>query len=217
LGRQKDRRRGYKPSQSLQRRSGHWPPRARVLVVCEGEQTEPRYFRALCNHKRLSTAEVEVCGPLLGTHPSCVVKYALTRRKQTPKSQPFDEVWCVFDRDDHERIHEALTRARHCGIKVAFSNPSFELWFLLHLAPYSSAERMRSEVVSRLKKYIPDYHKSMDVYYGLVPHQQVASLSAKRLRNDHQGAGRKETHNPSTSVDLLVEKLNALAETQYRP
>ncbi len=46
----------------------------------------------------------------------------------------YDQVWCVFDRDDllPRQISEALHYAQQGAIRVAFSNQAFELWYLLH-------------------------------------------------------------------------------------
>ncbi len=45
-----------------------------------------------------------------------------------------DSIWCVFDRDDNS--NEVLLRAKQSaqkeGYHLAYSNPSFELWLLLH-------------------------------------------------------------------------------------
>jgi hypothetical protein len=128
------------------------------------------------------------------------------------QNDPFEEVWCVFDRDEHQKIDEALVRARDCKIRVAFSNPCFELWLLLH-HEYTSAYLERDKAASLLKRHLPGYHKSTDVYDRLLPNQQAAIDSAQRLRQWHQEAGHKETENPSTRVDILVAELNALAGT----
>jgi hypothetical protein len=43
-----------------------------------------------------------------------------------------DEVWCVFDVDEHPKLAEARDQANANGIQLAVSNPCFELWLLLH-------------------------------------------------------------------------------------
>ena len=47
-------------------------------------------------------------------------------------NRSFDEVWCIFDRDDHHRFDEATRVAKKAGIRTAISNPCFELWLILH-------------------------------------------------------------------------------------
>ncbi len=36
---------------------------------------------------------------------------------------PFDEIWCVFDRDEHPYVSDAIALAKHHQIGVAFTNP----------------------------------------------------------------------------------------------
>jgi hypothetical protein len=48
------------------------------LIVCEGEKTEPNYFREIRAAHRLHTANVEVQPSELGTAPIQVVQYAQT-------------------------------------------------------------------------------------------------------------------------------------------
>ena len=205
-------RRGQETCSDLRRADPSIEPRARILIVCEGAKTEPIYFDALCRHKRITTREVHIIGEDCGSHPRNVVDYAVGLMNEKQRDDdPYDSVWCVFDRDDHEKIHEALTRARDWGVSVAFSNPCFEIWFLLHFER-STAERHRRKVLSQLKKHIPDYDKAEGVYDLLRQHQDEAISNARTLRKHHSGAGNKETANPSTTVDQLVKTLMELAK-----
>lgn len=192
------------------------PLRGRLLIACEGSATEPIYFEALCRDLALAGDEVEVLGDESGSHPLSVVTCAQRRVKRVMRTleldtSPYDSVWCVFDRDEHPRVKDALSRAASLGFEVAFSNPCFELWFLLHFA-YSSAELSGREVRMRLAKFIPDYGKSQDVYDLLGPLQDTALTHAERLRAYHERAGDPLDRNPSTTVDRLVRELVALAE-----
>ncbi len=51
----------------------------------------------------------------------------------------YDEVWCVFDMDykpdangQWQDFDNAIKMAQSQGYKCAYSNDSFELWFVLH-------------------------------------------------------------------------------------
>lgn len=191
------------------------PLRGRVLIACEGSATEPIYFDSLCRDLGLAGDEVEILGDESGSHPLSVVTCAQRRVKRLMRTleldtSPYDSVWCVFDCDQHPRVKDAIGRAASLGFKVAFSNPCFELWFLLHFA-YSSAELSGREVRMRLAKFIPGYGKSQDVYDLLVPHQETARTHAERLRAYHKRAGDPLDRNPSTTVDRLVHELIELA------
>lgn len=51
-----------------------------------------------------------------------------------------DVIWCVFDRDENSdaALQKAKQVAMKEGYRLAYSNPSFELWFLLHFVNQSA-------------------------------------------------------------------------------
>jgi len=72
------------------------------LIVCEGEKTEPNYFRHFKNKlpKHLLNT-VELIGE--GDNTLNVVKKAVSLksdRLEDPINPKYDEVWAVFDKDD---------------------------------------------------------------------------------------------------------------------
>jgi hypothetical protein len=153
----------------------------------------------------LTGTVVEIIGAEeCGTAPKGIVEYAKERNKQARrKREPFDATWCVFDRDEHLKIHEAMQQAAANRYEVAFSNPSFELWFLLHFQE-QSAHIERHTVLKRLVKHLPRYKKGLDVYDELRPQQDVAVDRSLKLRSYHVKACEPENKNPSTTVDKLV-------------
>jgi len=185
-----------------------------VLIVCEGEQTERLYFESLKADRRLTNAEVVVHGPSEsgGTHPRNIVDYARDCKKQAEQERnPFDQIWCVFDEDTHGELENVRETARARKFDVAYSNPCFEVWLILH-HEYTARPMTAKEAEARLRKHIDGYHKSMDVYYLLCDIQPQAMKNADLLKKHHDGASSGRPENPSTSVDLLVQELNALAE-----
>jgi hypothetical protein len=124
-------------------------PYARILIVTEGSKTEPLYLEEIRAAHQLHSANVEVQPGQLGTAPTQVVRYARQLFEKgdlhtgiRPKS--FDQIYAVFDRDDHDSYFNALELAKSLDGKlrnderqpVSFkpiaSIPSFELWLLLH-------------------------------------------------------------------------------------
>jgi predicted nucleic acid-binding protein len=92
------------------------------LIVCEGTQTEVNYF------ERFRVPRTVVKG--LGRNPTQLIQYAIDLSTE----EEFDQVWCVFDRDDFpvSDITRAVALAKKNNIKIAYSNESFELWYILH-------------------------------------------------------------------------------------
>jgi hypothetical protein len=184
--------------------------RRRILIVCEGAKTEKLCFHAARRELRLTGTTIEIIGgDECGTAPKSIVEYAKEMNKQAKrKREPFDATWCVFDRDDHLKIHEATQQAAGNGYEVAFSNPSFELWFLLHFQE-QSAHIERDIVLKELRGYLPRYEKGVDVYDELRPHQHLALERSPKLRDYHMQAFEPPNKNPSTTVDKLVNYLHS--------
>jgi RloB-like protein len=106
------------------RNEGKRSVRRKILIVCEGAKTEPEYF----NGFRVAKDVCEIQG--IGANTLSLVNEA----KKIKEKGDYSEVWCVFDRDSFPRknIVAAITRANFLGFKCAFSNESFELWYILH-------------------------------------------------------------------------------------
>ena len=112
---------------------------ARLFVVAtEGERTEPDYFedlqaRALVDRLRV---KVVVAPPIEGRSAPEYVLGRLDEIARTYQLETFDELWLVSDVDHHLPAKLALicTMAGHKGYFVAISNPSFEVWLILHRA-----------------------------------------------------------------------------------
>ena len=60
----------------LRRRAAIRQPYQRLLIVCEGEKTEPQYLDEIRQELRLATAHVQVRPSGFGTEPLQVVEYA---------------------------------------------------------------------------------------------------------------------------------------------
>ena len=139
-------------------------PRPRILVLCEGTKTEPKYFKDWRHETRNAMVSVEIVGE--GVVPKTLVERAVKLKRDAEREarrtrdsfQRYDEIWCVFDRDEHPRFHEAMQQAKDNGILLATSNPSFELWLLLHYQKVT-AHIERHEVHSRFRHHCPGYEK----------------------------------------------------------
>jgi hypothetical protein len=179
------------------------PPKDRFLIVCEGERTEPNYFRSF----RVTTVDVDVVGT--GANTEYVVREAIKlKRTATPG---YDQVWVVFDKDSFPAKHfnNAITLANQNNIKVAYSNEAFELWFLLHFYYFDSAIT-RNDYIVKLEEFLGrKYKKNDEEIYDLLlrsGNQQAAIKSAATLLAKHPENNPAKA-NPSTTVHLLVREL----------
>jgi hypothetical protein len=113
----------------------------------------------------------------------------------------FDEVWCVFDRDDHERFHDAVSMARSNGFELVISNPCVELWLLLHFRDSPGAQQRRA-LCRMLRKHLPGYDKRL-AFEDLASGVGSATDRARRLDEDANRMG-EPGRNPTTGFYRLV-------------
>ena len=202
-----------KPRNSPGRRGAKREPYDRVLIVCEGKRTEPLYFSELADHYRLSTANIMVVGT--GSDPHTVVREAKElQKRERRQGERYDEVYCVFDRDEHPAFDNASKDATDNDLKLARSWPCFEFWLLLHFvcsrSPYTS-EGGRSpcdNCIRDLRTHLPGYEKATPGWFRkLEDRLERAKCNAKRAITDADGTG---TPNPSTEVHKLVGYLQSI-------
>jgi len=192
----------------------------RILIVCEGEKTEPLYFDEIRQFYRLSTTNIKVRQSDYGTQPQKVVDFAID---ECLKTKRWEQVYCVFDRDDHPGFHNALQSVSALDQKykndlkqpIRFtaipSIPSFELWLLLHF-DCITREIHRDEVMSLLRQpnRLPGYDKGQGGHFAStrdklpVAFDHAARLIAERERHGNE--------NPFTAVGELVQRLIALGD-----
>ena len=186
--------------------------RERFLIVCEGINTEPDYFRGF----RVPGLVVDAVGT--GHNTLSLVDEAIrvkaereakARREGKP---PYDQVWCVFDRDSFPHFNDAIRHAEAAGFRVAYSNEAFELWYLLHFEDHRSALH-RHQYVSKLRDHLGTYDKdranTRAMYTCLRDRQAQAVQRAESLLAEYGDAHNPQADNPCTSVHLLVQALRA--------
>ena len=196
----------------LQRRKPQRESYDRVLIVCEGMQTEVLYFEDLVAQYRLSTVNVNVVGT--GSDPRSLVEEAEVLRDNEEKNgEPYDQVYCVFDKDSHTAFEAASEAAQRCNLKLARSWPCFEFWLLLHFyysrRPYAKTSKSPCEnCVGDLRKHLPEYQKSCpSVFNDLLDRLDVAKQHAAQALQDAESTGEP---NPCTEIHLLVNYLQKL-------
>ncbi len=185
----------------MQRRVDALPVRQRFLIVCEGEKTEPNYFRRF----RVPGLVVQVEG--LGMNTISLVQRTIELRAE--EESEYDQTWCVLDKDDFhdDNFNNALALARRNKIKVAYSNQSFELWYVLHFC-YMQNAITRNDYMRILDRELRHrYEKnSTEIYDELYHLQPTAIRNAKQLLELYPPT-RPARNDPSTTVHLLVEQL----------
>ena len=187
-----------------------------ILIVCEGENTEPSYFRQF----RLSSATIKTIGE--GYNTTSLVNRAM----QIANKDKYDQVWCVFDKDDFNDVdfNNAINIAKANNYGVAYSNQAFEYWLILHFDDHQGGGMHRNDYNDKIKTLLKPYNiiydgknskmvneDFFDLLDGvdeqtLKDRKQLAIERAKRNFNqfDHNSPAKAES---STTVFRLVEEI----------
>jgi len=187
-----------------------------ALLACEGDDTEPQYFRdmfsLLIKKKALSPSSF-IIAPHKHTDPMGVLddllKYSGPLR-ETYKD--FSLRWIVIDRDEERtnggghtlgNFNTALSRAEAKNVKVAWSNPCFEIWYLLHFQ-YRQTFINRDELLKELPKIIekPYAKNTPGMFEYLLPHINTAKRNAEKLSKMNQVPA---DANPGTKMHELID------------
>jgi len=172
--------------------------------------TEPAYLDGFRRAARNTSVEVKSIG--LGRDPLRVVQEAKARRREAEQqgrrdddhSPPYDETWCVFDRDAHSRFDVACGMARDNGLMLAASDPCFELWLLLHFRD-CHGRRERGEVQRLLREASGSTGKS--IRFEMYAHRYVRARDrARQLETaaEHDG---EPMRNPTTGFYRLTDSI----------
>ncbi|WP_225974898.1 RloB family protein [Arachidicoccus ginsenosidivorans] len=148
-------------------------------------------------------------------------------------NKPYDEIWCVFDRDPAtsnktghtaQNFNKAIQLAKKEKIEVAYSNQAFEYWLILHFLDHQGGKFPRTEYNTKLNKSLKPFNckydgnsskivttELFDVLESKEPktnkiHRDLAIIRAEKIYNrlDHSNPANEES---STTIFKLVKRL----------
>ncbi len=213
-----------------------------IIIACEDSVSAPTYFNSFLKklkQKGKITQDSLIIPHTGRTHPTGVLDDLVIYRNEEGKGfKEFDYKWIVIDRDKEsmqgsghskEDFEYALKKAKRLNIKVAYSNPSFELWYLLHFKRViESIDRHEviEEVIKELKKLDKDMFRNLAI--GNIKTQKntkkitkrikrfkkIALKNAqflKRLHTTYKNRVNPESDNPLTNIDALIELFDKLS------
>jgi len=208
----------------LKRNEPFKPEKQKFLIYCEGENTERSYFEQF----RFSNAKIVALGE--GYHTVSLVERAYLLSQESE----YDQVWCVFDKDDFHDFNEAIHLTEKYNFGVAYSNQAFEYWLILHFEDHQGGQMNRNDYYDKINKYLNEFGLQYDKNSKIVTEdifnllqtivkektivvenkrikisfsrQDIAKERAKKIYN------RLESRNPafeesSTTVFRLIEEL----------
>lgn len=198
----------------MKRKINHREVNEVILLVCEGEKTEPTYFKhwkkKFHQARKNLVIDIRDSKDSKGTHPSNLIDFAI----QEIKSNAYSKVICIFDIDERKGLENQLRRAEKKGVECCITNPSFEFWYLLH-HKYTTAQLTASEATKRLENYIPGYTKKLDVK------ESLESLLGNAIRNATKIDKYHEQNNPDLprsckNPNTEVHRLNDFLESKLK-
>jgi RloB-like protein len=201
----------------LKRRKPFIAERQRFILICEGEKTEPAYFNALKAHYPGSLISIEYVAP--AGVPITIkdkVKARMAELRQEQRGDPSakaDTIWAVFDQDNHLKVAEAIAGCESAGAQVAYSNPCFEVWLILHYEDYHAPDD-HHQVQKRYKELDPAYEPKG----SKIPNCAALMEKVEQAENfaENQCKCREEEGSPlgrpSTTVYHLTRAIRAAAE-----
>lgn len=207
---------------SEKRKVGGRPVRKYFLIVCEGEKTEPNYFKAIRNTLPPGVMQfVDIQGEGRNTI-NLIEEIIKIRENEIQNGKNYDQTWAVFDRDSfpEQNFNNAINKGEGLKNKIncAWTNEAFELWYLLHLE-YVNAPMSREDYKPRIEKWLSQkigisfkYLKNRPDMYGILNkfgNEKQAIQWAEQLESNYIDL-EFANHNPCTKVHKLLIELNKL-------
>jgi len=216
-----------------------------VIISCEDTESTPEYLNQIVKiliKDRIITQDSFIIVPddvLKGTNPSKVLERLRKYKDSNDKTyKDFQHKWIVIDRDIervnggghtpadfNKAIQSAKNIKQDLNIEVAYSNDSFELWYLLHFDYICTAilrDELNTRLMKKLKEKNPTKFRDVDkkkiktkkytklIYEELLELQPKAIKNAENLLLSYGETHNPERDNPSTTIHKLVEILNSL-------
>ncbi len=203
----------------LKRRVGNRYEGDKVLIVCEGTDTEPNYFTALKEYLKLNPLSISIHPAKGYFSPQTVVDYAILEiEKACDTGDPYTKVYCIIDRDKHPTYNEAFAKVaqykspRKCFTQLCLipSVPCFEYWILMHIKYTTrsfgiAGSRPCDELInSELKGY--SKNDQLWIKQLIETKLETAKINSRRSHTAHKRDGTDSF----TTVYLLVEELEYL-------
>lgn len=185
-----------------------------ILIGSEGKnETERRYFNGF-KHKLNQYVIIHASGN--NTDPLGVINNTVDEAHYHELDyEDGDLAFALLDCDvnkgitNEKKLITSLKKANQENIAPILSNPTFELWYLLHFGFTTKSFNSNQELINDVKKHIPNYTKSSDVFDALFPKTDDAIVNAKKLAKyqEKENPGLTPLHQTNTDVYKLVEIL----------
>lgn len=211
----------FRKEPALLKEIGTRPLQKKMLIVCEGKNTEVDYFDKF----HIPGITIVPVGTGLSTSKLVreveSIKALQLKRKKLKK---FDEVWVVFDKDDNKDFEDAIRLALSLKYKVAYTNQAFEYWFVLHFIDHQGNAMPRTDYAEQINKHLKQHgaeydpkskHVSDEMFDVLLAFLQDAYDRATRILESKKKL-HKEFEESVTTVQTLIRSINGMTTTKEK-
>ena len=177
----------------------------RFLIVCEGTKTEPNYFEHIRSGFKRGAVNINIYK--FGGSGLPLIKAAMKQADNVSYTQ----VWCVFDRDNlSSKVFTTMyQQATKYGFNVAYSNPCFEVWYLLHFERCFARQWLDCDTcMDKLQQYSGQpYSKTSSRFPSLLDPQRDQAITRATDLLDGYSTPDPFNDNPSTTVHFLINEI----------
>lgn len=189
-----------------------------IIVVTEGKKTEPQYlemFKKVHVPPSVKRSAFDLKIIPSGSDPTRVVDEAIQELEILQRVRgKKGSVWAMFDRDEHSRFEEAKNKARSKEVRLAVSDPCFEIWGIYHYRDWQGPME-RHQCQNELEQLCPSYDKRCGKTFidkDVIKEKCSDAIErAKKSLNSRKEEGDPEG-NPSTSVHCLIKTILSKVE-----
>ncbi|MFP4521601.1 MAG: RloB family protein [Fibrobacterota bacterium] len=181
-------------------------PFRKIVIAMEGNDTEPKYFRALRSKKHSAQLELKILERKKNdtrSAPRHVFSQILEYTKTIDYDKD-DECWIVIDKDNwpEKQLREVAAGCKNCGYGMAISNPCFEIWLICHYGIPGKADTSKT-VKKRWRKIRSE--KGSPAFPDILENIDTAIKNARKLDTE---PSTRWPNNQATRVYLLIEEIN---------
>lgn len=135
-------------------------------------------------------------------------------KEEDIKNEYGDKIFLLLDTDVNQNKNEQIEMAKEIcnknGIELITSNPTFEIWYILHFEYTTRIYQNSKQVKEAIAMKITEYTESKNIFPLIKNKTSFAIQNAKKLEKYHQENGQPlctDKCNPYTSVYKVVEEL----------
>ena len=179
------------------------------LIIAEGRnRTENLYFHNFRKQEYDFSLQIAKAGSK--TDAESLYETMIAKWEELDLSSSKGDLgFVVIDIDNDsqkaDKVLELIHKNHNPSIQFIVSNPTFEVWLLMHYRYTTKQFADGNAVIKELKKYIPDYEKNQDYFPVTCDRLQYAIVNSEKLEKHFEDEIWPSIRcNPRTDVGSLV-------------